>query len=348
MLLALDIGGSQTRYIVNDKRVEIFDTEFATIPIDTPLVNEKAHPKEEIIIYKDSKPLVRLLKGKAINSYLTSVETLLPTKFKVVTDGTYYNVLYCIAQICLDTDTDIDEIHIGQCLPPAELYGGYATDYKNKLSGNYVIEFPYLSKRYKFVINESDILLTPEGICCRRVISAEEARLLRYPTLVIDVGYRSTDIALLIKGSPIEGAARSFPHGGCNVEDSISNILERVDKYTSRYAIQEGIETGNIKDCNIVEIVNTSKKRLADCIYRDIISIFNSIPEYSISEVANLFFVGRSFLSSSNMLNLDDLIVQKFNNVKAIKPKNLAEANVKAVSKMVISKWRLDMKYQSI
>ena len=354
ILFSFDVGGTNTRYSINNGKPKRFSTDYSVVPLDTPMIKELAHAKEEFIVTFPNGKKVYLLKGDAVNAHSAPVEGVDAHTFKVLTPGTIYNIVYSIARTGLSLNLENKTIYIAQTLPPAELYGGFAPTYKESLAGTYEITFPYLNKEIRFTIKSENILLAPEGIVCRALLPKNERKsLLQYPTLSIDVGYRSTDLALLIKGKPVEGSAISKPHGGYNAQAFVSSALERIGMYVPK---QEIIDTiipfGNYQGTNLTEITNAARRLVADTVYTDISSMFGAMPQYSLHSVRNLLLNGRLFstpsIKNKDLMDMKQLLLSRFQNVHVFTLEDNEYSNLYAIAGMAVKQWKLNIPCLSI
>jgi hypothetical protein len=342
---AFDIGGSNTRVIHSNCKEGVVvkrPSVFATIPLNAPIIEEIGVKADDVIIYKEGEEPVRVLKGEAINSYVSEVNYITHVEFKVENPGVYYNIIYHIAKTFLNTPVTEDDIRVGICLPPVEVFGGYADEFKKKLAGLYKVEFPYMPDRnVEFVIKEQNIMVQPEGVCARQQIDPALYSQFKMLTLVVDAGYRSTDIVLMANSKPIKKFAPSYPHGGHNLETNIMLKLNKMQIYASKTEVQQSISTGILQGQDITPIINDAKAIIANVIYDDIVSMIGGLPEYALQGVKNILFVGRSFeeAENSNIKSLSQLLLRRLPWMTGLYVSNLEEANVLGVYASML-KWK--------
>lgn len=353
ILFSFDVGGSNTRVKFNDEKARSFKTEFAIIPTDYSFIKEIAHPSEELIITFPSKEKIRLLKADAITAYATVSETVSPHMMKAKQPGTIYNICYAIARQSLNTQIGDKEIYIAQSLPPSELYGGHSAEYKKLLAGTYKVEFPYLNRNISFEIKEANIILAPEGIVCRNNLTISDRKTLAAaPALSVDIGYRSTDIAVLLKGKVTERSAKSSPHACVQAVEFIRTAMERAGIYcTDSEIIEDAIPTGYIQGKDITSIVNTARRQLLDMIFKkDIFAILSSA-DIPITAIKTIMLNGRVFNNDScntKLLNCVNYIANMFSDAICVLPNGGEFANVTSIYKVANSQWKLSTQSQDI
>lgn len=334
---AFDVGGSNTRVIHSNCKEGVVvkrPSVFATVPVDAPIIEEIGVKADDVIIKKEGEEAVRLLKGEAINSYVAEINNITHVEFKVENPGVYNNIIYHIAKTFLNTPVPEDDIRIGICLPPVEVFGGYATEFKEKLAGVYRVEFPYMPDRnVDFTIKEQNIMVQPEGVCARQQIDPALYSQFKAPTLVVDAGYRSTDMVLMLNSKPVKNFAPSYPHGGHNLETNIMLKLNKMQIYASKEEVQQSIITGTLQGQDITNIINESKAILANIIYNDIVAMIGGLPDSALQGVKNILFVGRSFAAAENpaIKSLSELLLKRLPWMTGLYVSNLEEANVTGV-----------------
>lgn len=348
--IACDCGGSELRYYsdgITNNQIVKRPAKYAVIPIDSPVIPEIGVKSEEMIIKRNDEEPVRILKGEAMDSYKGVVYSINHVDLKVDTPAVYYNIIYAITKTFLNSP--INEIlKIGVCLPPVEVFGGYATDFKEKLAGSYTVTFPYIPERtIQFDIKKEQILVQPEGVCVRSQIPEDQINCFKLLTLICDVGYRSFDLILMKGGKPIKALAPSYPHGGHNMESELQQVLSRNNISGSRDEIREAIITGSIQNKNITQVVNAVKQSFANILYNDIISMIGGLPDYTLQGIHSLVLMGRPFSKPEafGVDDLSDILISKFPWMTAVHPNDLEAANVMGVYQS-LKKWKSPLELQ--
>ena len=165
---------------------------------------------------------------------------------KVEQDSTYVNAVYSIACELLGSGVINDTARVGICIHIAEFYSDrfdYAELLKQGLEGDHEVCFPLLIKTVKFTINPSHVNVFPEGVVAAFRF-ARDMNFVKGVTLIIDAGYRSTDITILKAFKPLGRGARSIPVGGINLEAILIGELERVGVMATREEVRESFATG--------------------------------------------------------------------------------------------------------
>lgn len=157
----------------------------------------------------------------------------------------YINISYALARdICThNLDVTEDTIQIGICIPTSEYYSDqkdYPELVKQNLAGTHTIYFPLQDKRVSFDIHQTDIRIAPEGVVAAFKYK-KDVNFLNGVTMIVDVGYRSTDITIMEKFHPIGKSAVSRPKGGINLEAAIVADLERSGILVSKDEIKEAL-----------------------------------------------------------------------------------------------------------
>lgn len=244
---AIDAGGSCTR--ISRSKNEIFKIPSACmeIPVDAP---EKKHIIEDGSLdfcFKkcpsESLEGRRFVKGEAMNQYTGDVLVCDNQIVKVLQEVTYINILYSIAADCLRRDLNYQDFKIGLCIPAAEFYddtNDRINDVKDGIAGETAIYFPMLDKTVRFTIDKQNIGVVAEGVVAAYKYKTDRNFVLRN-SVVVDVGYRSTDITILLSFKPVGASAASRPIGGVNLEAAIQSQLERDNIFASTDSVQKSL-----------------------------------------------------------------------------------------------------------
>lgn len=251
---AIDAGGSVTRVARTKK--EIFKVSSPCMEI-APSAPAKAHiieNKSLDFMFKKSpcEGLVgrRFVKAEAMNQYTGDVLVCDNQEVKVLQEVTYINILYSIAADCIRRGLNDQTFRIGICIPAAEYYDDVndrVSDIKDGLAGDTAIYFPMLDKTVRFSVAKSDIAVTPEGVVAAFKYKGDR-RFVLNTSVVVDVGYRSTDITIMVKFRPVGASAASRPIGGINLESAIQSQLERDNIFVSTDVVQAALTTNYILD----------------------------------------------------------------------------------------------------
>lgn len=250
----IDAGGSMTRIAKSESDIYRSPSVCMEIPIDAP---SKAHIIDnkllDFVVKKcpcESLVNRRFVKQDAMNQYNGDILVCDNQGVKVLQEITYINILYAIAADCVRRDINDEEFQIGVCIPAAEFYddkNDRAGEIKDNLAGATAIYFPMLDKTVRFQINRNNIGVTPEGVVAAFRFKRDRSFVLKN-TVVVDVGYRSTDITVLMAFKPVGASAASRPIGGINLEANIQSQLERDNIFVSTAAVQTALSTTYIVD----------------------------------------------------------------------------------------------------
>lgn len=256
----IDAGGSMTRIAksVND----VFTTQSVCmeIPIDAPSKGHIIDNKLLDFVFKKTPCEVlnnrRFVKQDAMNQYNGDTIVCDNHEVKVLQEITYINILYAIAADCVRRDLNDEDFKIGVCIPAAEYYddkNDRISEVKDNLAGTTAVYFPMLDKTIRFTINRSHISVAAEGVIAAFRFKRDKAFVLKN-TVVIDVGYRSTDITVLLGFKPVGASAASRPIGGINLEANIQSQLERDNIFVTTAAVQKALSTIYVEDGDLVDI----------------------------------------------------------------------------------------------
>lgn len=272
---ALDAGGSMTRCAKSD--VDIWKTQSTCMEIkaDAPV---KAHIiDDQTLDFQFRKAPCgflagrRFVRGSAMNQYMGDTLTCDNQTVKVSQDITYVNMLYALAVDSLRRGlNDIDYV-IGVCIPAAEYFddtNDRISEIKNNLAGDTAVYFPLADKTIRFHIDRDKIGVVAEGVVAALRYKNNRDFVLKN-TVIIDAGYRSTDITVLLRFSPVGKGAASRPIGGINLEANIQSQLERDNIFVSAEVVQRALSTVYVvsTDCTaLVDITHyiENAKKLAE------------------------------------------------------------------------------------
>lgn len=265
---AIDAGGSCTRIARSKDEIFKIPSTCMEIPIDAP---EKKHIIEDGSLdfcFKKcpSSGLVgrRFVKGEAMNQYTGDVLVCDNQIVKVLQEVTYINILYSIAADCLRRDLNYQEFKIGLCIPAAEFYddtNDRINDVKDGIAGETAIYFPMLDKTISFTIDKTNIGVVAEGVVAAFKFKGDRDFVTRN-SVIVDVGYRSTDITILLSFKPVGASAASRPIGGVNLEAAIQSQLERDNIFASTDTVRKALCGNFVLDENdqLVDVTSYIEK----------------------------------------------------------------------------------------
>lgn len=301
---SLDIGGSQTRIASSREEITVYESTYMEISLDMPAKTYIEEKRNDFIIINSPRATImqkRYAKGVAMNYFQGKVVVTDNQSAKVEQDSTYVNAVYAIACELLQSGVYFDEVKIGVCIPTAEFYSDnfdYVETLKEGLRGNHKIFFPLLDKTVEFNIGDKNVYAFPEGVVAAFQFSKDKG-FVGGTTLVIDAGYRSTDITILKAFKPLGKGARSIPAGGINIEAILIGELERnnlmVSREEARVALGTGVIAEGSKETPIDKEVYTARYKFASDLKNSIIDVL-SYNMMNIRSINNVMFVGRPFM----------------------------------------------------
>lgn len=376
-ILVYDFGGSNNREMnvlsTNDKvrKVSSKFKRLADISDKHPVRHDIEKPTDDFVIEKSPFPLLngrRFAKPGAFSMHKGALESTDNQELKSKQEGTYVNAAYMIATRILNTVHEpvkvvevpnapnikeyTDDVKLGVCIPAGEYYSPVgAESIKDGLAGEYSVLFPVLNKRVKFQIYKKEITVSAEGVVALYLFFNNTlGNILRKANaVVIDAGYRSSDITYVSKFSPEGGSSRSFPMGGITLESLVASELERAGNFCSPEDAVEAIETGYIPDGigkkAVGQFVQEAKKILARRLYDSSIQVLNTTGVVKrnvqyIVPVGRCFEVvgkkGEDFYTGDLAEYIKDIWGD---GIELMVPENLEEANIKGMKAALQKKY---------
>lgn len=342
---SIDVGGSLVRVIAdNNQRITKYDSDFAILPADVSIMNTTPSKDSTAIIHFQGNTY-KIVKGRSMNLYQIEPKACDNSTLKSDFIGTYLNILYAIGRHALSEGLSTIHVHAGVCLPPSEVYRGSREKFITRLAGEHVVEFPLLNERISVVIRGNDVLCVAEGIAA--CLSIEDATALnsvsKGSVILVDVGYRSTEIALFRNGEIYRGAFDSKPIGGINMEAMTHSALEKKGMFRDKDEIRNILASGVISTGStqhpIGPVVLSIKRKFAEILRSNVLSVFNAAGLNLAS--ANYFLpIGRPFLDTgirgteSFGGSLIDLLSEQLG-IEAIRINNIEDANVIGVASLL-------------
>lgn len=258
----IDAGGSMVRIARN--KTDIIKRASACMEIleDAPTKGHIIEDKILDFVFRKSPctSLVgrRFVKGEAMNQYSGTMIVCDNQEVKVLQEVTYINILYSIAIDCIKNGINDNDFKIGVCIPAAEYYddnNDRINECKDNLAGDTSIYFPLLDRTIRFHIDKKNIGVVAEGVVAAYKFRSDRNFVLKN-TVIIDVGYRSTDITILMQFKPVGASAASRPIGGINLEANIQSRLERDNYFVNTSTIQKSLSTIYAIDSDTMDLID--------------------------------------------------------------------------------------------
>lgn len=243
---ALDLGGSQSRLGIKKNKIKVEDSVYMEIDKDSQL---KPYIKDtfcDFIIERNPLPSLlgrRFVRGEALDHYKGKMFVCDNQSLKVEQESIYVNSTYMLAKDLASNFRNDETLNIGVCIPTSEFYSetkDYATLLKQCMSGEHSVYFPLEDKRVKFTLTPQSILVFPEGVVAAYKFK-NNVNFRKSVTLIVDIGYRSSDITPMKNFKPVGKAAVSRPKGGINIEATLLGELERANIFKSREEIKDAL-----------------------------------------------------------------------------------------------------------
>ena len=308
MKIAFDLGRSGLRQIVNGEDISVEQSSYKEIPVKSQLREDGSDSLHDFTILQAPNEDIRdkrYVKGDTMNFHKGLEDGADNTEHKAYQTATYINIAYSIARALINNnENSSDTINLGLCIPTAEFYSDEADILKQKLEGKYEVYFNLLEQLVTFTLHADNILITAEGVIASYPLVAgkDKSDLVRSNvTAIIDAGFGSTDITLLINGKPMGRSARSFPMGGIVLEANISAELEKARYSSSKSNVKSAIVSGTIssgsKTIAVGKIVQKCKQELAEDIVKKLLEVLN-LSSLSNADVACFLPIGRCFTTA--------------------------------------------------
>lgn len=342
---SIDVGGSLVRVIAGrDQTIAKYDSEFAILPEDMAVITETPNKNGTAIINFEGTRYT-IVKGKSMHHYQVEPQACDNSMLKSDFIGTYLNILYAIGHHALKEGLSVIHARVGVCLPPSEVYRGSKESFIKRLAGEHVIKFPLLNRSVTVVIKPNKVICVSEGMAaCLSIQDPSALRRVQSGTVIlVDVGYRSTEIAVFRNGDIYRGAFDSKPIGGINLESMLQSALEKKgmfrDKNEIRYILANGVISVGSTRHSVGSLVESIKRKFAENLRNNVLSVFNAASLNLAS--ANYFLpIGRPFLTSGKCDtdtyggSLIDLLGEQLG-IEAIRIENIEDANVLGVASLM-------------
>lgn len=242
----MDLGGSQTRIGSTKQDISVIDSAYMEISINAPVKEYIQDKYSDFIIEKHPLETLcgrRFVRGEAMDHYHGKIFVCDNQSNKVEQEPIYANVAYAIAKDLDKTYKYLTEVELGVCIPTSEFYSDkkdYPEVFKQHVSGDYSVFFPLLNRRITFTIAKNSIKVFPEGVVAAFKFK-NDSQFVNGITLIVDVGYRSSDITVLNRFKPVGKSAVSRPKGGINIEAALMAELERDNILVSREEVRTAL-----------------------------------------------------------------------------------------------------------
>lgn len=259
---ALDAGGSQTRIAKSAMDKTCIPSPCMEIPADAAVKGHIIKDRLTDFVIKKSPCASlngrRFVRGDAMNQYSGNMLICNNEDVKVLQEITYINLLYAIASDCYNRGINDDDFQVIVCIPAAEFYddrNDRIDEVKTNLAGTTSIYFPMLDTSVRFTIDRLNIGVVAEGVVAAYKYKNDRNFVFKN-TIIFDVGYRSTDVTVLLKFEPVGEGAASRPVGGINLEANIQSKMERDNLFVSTKVIQEALSTIYVIDKDATELTD--------------------------------------------------------------------------------------------
>lgn len=309
MKFCIDVGGSRTRISDGTDR-SVFDSALAIAPYTLYVNKDITYPMEDVFIEKDGGEPVRVLKGEAMGMYSVVPVQCENDQFKSQYPGTVYNTLLGIARLLPAQVAVSPKIMV--CLPPEEAFGPQRDVFKQSVSGEYIITSAVDPDiRYKITLSPENVKVAAEGVIALSAMS-NIVGLRTGCVVVVDVGYRSTDITFFVNGKPIGGCYASKPIGGINIISGIKSEMGREGKFLMDEECARLLTTGMYHGSkSYIPVVDFVFGNFAQQLRRHITDTGN-IGQINAQSITAIVPIGRPFSKVDGIEPLSTLLQRKF------------------------------------
>lgn len=244
----MDLGGSQTRIGGTKNDICITDSAYMEVSINAPVKEYIQDKYSDFIIEKHPLEALngrRFVRGEALDHYQGKMFVCDNQSNKVEQEPIYTNIAYALAKDLDKTFKYLTEVELGVCIPTSEFYSDkkdYPEVLKQHVAGDFSVFFPLLNRRITFTIAKNSIKVFPEGVVAAFKFK-NDSQFVNGVSLIVDVGYRSTDITVLKRFKPVGKSAVSRPKGGINIEAALMAELERDNILVTREEVRSALCT---------------------------------------------------------------------------------------------------------
>jgi hypothetical protein len=307
MSIAIDVGRKRTRIGYDLESINVVassykvitgnDTVRKDIDVRTDHFTIKKCPRLSLSGQTFVKPgAYSLFSGRTVEASNSSD--------KADQDSTYLNTAFGIAESIVMNRLDANHpIQLGLCVPAREFYSPDFEVFKERLAGDYIINFPVLSREVSFSIKQGRVNILAEGVAALYTMLSTNMRdrVLNSNIMIVDGGYGSLDLTPVKKMVPQGHASGSFKeHAGTVFESMIASALEREKFSTSSEAVTNAIELGQVEDSGsfvpVGYLVKSVKEEYAGMVVSSMEKTAAKA-EMSVKDFSYLFPVGRSFIT---------------------------------------------------
>lgn len=299
-----DIGGSITRCQQTvGGHISQYESDFLVLPKDAHVIDDVADKLSTMEIEFNGSEYL-LVKGESMNYYKQKPEVCDNNCLKADFLGTYLNAIYAVTrEVILPNEFVRVDAKIGVCLPPAEVYSETKQRFIDTIAGVINVFAPLANARVTIEVDPSNVQVYPEGVVS--VMAIRDAQVIRIikqsSVLLVDIGYRSTDITLLRAGVPYRGIYASAPIGGINLEASLNAMLEQKGLYHNRDDLREILATGvmhnGTRSVEVGSLVQAVKQQFTPILREAISKVLNS-SGMNMSAINYFAPIGRPFNST--------------------------------------------------
>jgi hypothetical protein len=263
---------------------------------------------------------------------------------KVSQRATAINLIHAVAKH-IDAQ-EVSEIYLGICVPVAEIYQAAGKAFKHKLQGTYTVEFPRLQRSVNFSLVENNVYLQGEGIVAFASYVEERdmiKRMANRTVLVVDAGYRSTELILVKKMVPYTYTATSPELGGISIEAEVGAQLHKQGILNGD--VRALVRSGELRtqDGKIMagKIVRMAKSLLAHNLASHVKAMTTRTKEVgNVNNITDIFATGRCFAVAGKEAGHTGNLLDELNNALGLQAElhrsdSLGDANVLSTFKML-------------
>ena len=317
LVIGLDLGGSGTRAVVKGKdKIYKFESALKLVDKEEYIPEEVKMNDFKAIIHDDTVSYI--LKNKGVNYSSSPIRNQKNDSMKSKDILNKLNCLDAIDNIMRDLKVSNAEVSIVVALPPNEVYTQEVNVFKEEFKGYYeVCTRDGATTRFKITF----VGAVAEGLTAVYSLSEEDLdELYGDHIMIIDGGYRSTDIIIAKELEPVEAGFDSFPIGGISLESKVAYAFKSKMDPQNKDGITSAISEGIANRTKAGGLVYLVKESMAPAIYDNMVSVC-ALADVPISSIGMFVFTGRLFNSGGSMEeegtfspSIADFIMKKLTN----------------------------------
>lgn len=335
--LFADAGGSETRIVDKSGDLSCIDSRLGIIDINSPYTPDNEGTINDFIIEYDGEK-GRYVKEQMIEEYQDTPLEMESYKHKTEQPAYIANLIHgALSKIDVETAPDTIELKLYLTLPPVEVNAGSVDKSKYNLSKDYIVTLPHINnKKIVFRVTSNNIKVIPEGVAAKYSLTREESAKFINPTLIVDVGARSTDITPNgERGVTMKKHSVTSPIAANMLLNIIKQEAAKRGIYLTTTEVIQAQETNTAQQLDLKELITACSEQFAHAIVKSIKDCVSGMQDVHIRYFHNLMLVGRIFKVRPEII---DIIKLEFPHFNFIDVEDAGLANIKGLFAAVTQK----------